>query len=100
MPLMTCEVISERKNEYPGKRGFVSDRLITLVDQEPTKGARFRTAFEHRLSDDEKRKFEPDALTGKLVKFGLTNTASFQGGRLGFEGNIIEVVGAKPAVKA
>ena len=95
MPKMSCLVVAERKNEYPGKRGFVSDRLITLLDQETTKGARFRVTFEHKLSDDEKRKFEPDALTGKNIEYGFTNVGSFQGGRLSFEGAIL----ATPAVK-
>ena len=96
MPEVLCTVLSERKNEFRGKNGFQSKRLLTLLDNTSKKGARLRVTFEHDMSEEEKVKFPVDTLTGKIISFGLTNVMSFNG-RLGFEGSVLEVVPGKAA---
>jgi hypothetical protein len=88
---MNCSVLAERINEFrSAKSGFQRHRLITLVDQETTKGARYRETIEYKLNEEEERKYAPDSLTGKNIVFGLSKFSSMNG-RMMVEGVIIEV---------
>jgi hypothetical protein len=85
-------VLSDRPDEYTGKRGLVKQQVITVIDQEPGTN-RLTQPLEYSLSDEEKLKFA-GKLQDKTLKLGVREIVPF-GGRIRVRGQIIEVDGLK-----
>ena len=85
-------VLSDRPDEYTGKRGLVKQQILTVIDQEPGNN-RLTQPLEYSLSDEEKPKFA-GKLQEKTIKLGIREIVPF-GGRMRVRGQIIEVDGLK-----
>jgi hypothetical protein len=85
-------VLSDRPDEYNGKRGLVKQQVITVIDQEPGNN-RLTQPLEYSLSDEEKLKYA-GKLQDKTIKLGIREIVPF-GGRLRVRGQIVEVDGLK-----
>ena len=85
-------VLSDRPDEYTGKKGLVKQQVITLIDQEPGQN-RLTQPLEYSMSEDEKAKFA-GKLQDKTLKLGVREIIPF-GGRLRVRGQIVEVDGLK-----
>jgi hypothetical protein len=85
-------VLSDRPDEYTGKKGLVKQQVITVIDQEPGNN-RLTQPLEYSLSEEEKPKFA-GKLQDKTLKLGIREIVPF-GGRMRVRGQIIEVDGIK-----
>ena len=85
-------VLSDRPDEYTGKRGLVKQQILTVIDQEVGVN-RLTQPLEYALSEDEKPKFA-GKLQDKTIKLGIREIVPF-GGRLRVRGEIVEVSGLK-----
>ncbi|HWN95776.1 MAG TPA: hypothetical protein VNT99_12135 [Methylomirabilota bacterium] len=85
-------VLSDRPDEYTGKKGLVKQQVITVIDQEAGHN-RLTQPLEYSLSEDEKPKYA-GKLQDKTLKLGIREIVPF-GGRLRVRGQIIEVDGLK-----
>ena len=91
-----CLVVAENANSYQGKKGFVTQQRLTLLDSEPS--CRFLNTFDYDMSDEEKNKFT-GRIEGRTIKFGCMDMIPING-RLKARGRILEVVaGNGPVVK-
>lgn len=86
-------VVAENANSYTGKKGFVSQQRLTLLDQDTEH--RFLNTFDYDMSDEEKNKFT-GKIAGRVVKLGLQDMQPMNG-RLKARGRIIEVLGGNGA---
>ena len=59
-------VISDRPDEYVGKRGLVKSQIITSQDVDPS-GYRLLVPFDYTLSEDEKPKYAGKLLDKHIV---------------------------------
>jgi len=80
-------VISERPNEYQGKKGWVKQIILTLLDQSPAPDS-FINTFDHVCSEDDQEKYA-GKLVGKIITFGVHNFEMWSG-RIRCAGRIIE----------
>lgn len=80
-------VISERPEEYTGKRGLVKQRVLALQDQD--KEDRFINTFDYVMSETEIEQFS-GKLQDKVIDLGVTNFEPAFGGRLRGRGRIIK----------
>lgn len=87
-----CLVISERPDEYTGKKGLVKQQVVNLIDQEDG-NHRLVQPIEYALSDEEKTKYA-GKLQGRMIQFGVHEIIPF-GGRLKARGAIVTVDGLK-----
>ena len=83
---LTVNVISDRPDEYVGKRGLVKSQIITCQDVDPS-GFRLLMPFDYTLSEDEKTKWA-GKLQDKQIVVGVRELTPF-GGRLRARGAII-----------
>jgi hypothetical protein len=89
-----CLVISERPDEYTGKKGLVKQQLINVIDQ--SEGThRLVQPVEYALNDEEKTQYA-GKLQGRNLVLGVHEFIPF-GGRLKCRGAIVSVDGSKPA---
>jgi hypothetical protein len=79
-------VISDRPDEYIGKKGLVKSQIITCQDVDPS-GYRLLMAFDMTLSEDEKTKWA-GKLLDKTIVVGIRELVPF-GGRLRARGAIV-----------
>jgi len=79
-------VISDRSDEYVGKKGLVKSQIITCQDVDPS-GYRLLMPFDYTLSEDEKTKFA-GKLQDRQILIGVRELVPF-GGRLRARGAII-----------
>jgi hypothetical protein len=79
-------VISDRPDEYVGKRGLVKSQIITCQDVDPS-GYRLLMPFDMTLSEEEKTKWA-GKLQDKQIVVGIRELTPF-GGRLRARGAII-----------
>ncbi len=79
-------IISDRPDEYVGKRGLVKSQIITCQDVDPS-GYRLLMPFDYTLRDDEKAKYA-GKLLDKHIVIGVRELVPF-GGRLRARGAII-----------
>ena len=79
-------VISDRADEYVGKRGLVKSQIITCQDVDPS-GYRLLMSFDYTLSDEEKTKWA-GKLQDKQIVLGVRELVPF-GGRLRARGAIV-----------
>ena len=83
-----CLVISERPDEYTGKRGLVKQQLINVIDQ--SEGThRLIQPIEYALSEEEKT-HHAGKLQGRNIILGVHEFIPF-GGRLKCRGQIVSV---------
>ena len=82
-------VMSDRSDEYTGKRGLVKQQIITVMDQ--SDGERLAQPIEYALSDEEKP-VHAGKLQDKLINLGIRELLPF-GGRLRARGKIVGLVG-------
>lgn len=82
-------VLSDRPDEYTGKKGLVKSQVLNLLDVEPGEN-RCSTILEYTLSEAEKTE-HAGKLQDKRVKFGIREFASF-GNRIRVRGKIVEVL--------
>ena len=79
-------VISDRHDEYVGKKGLVKNQVITCQDVDPS-GYRLLMPFDYTLSEDEKAKWA-GKLQDKQIVIGVRELTPF-GGRLRARGAIV-----------
>ena len=81
-------VMSDRSDEYTGKKGLVKQQIITVMDQ--SDGERLAQPIEYAMSDDEKG-VHAGKLQDKLITLGIRELLPF-GGRLRARGKIVGLV--------
>ena len=81
-------VMSDRADEYTGKRGVVKQQVITVMDKSET-GERLGQPIEYALSDDEKAA-HAGKLQDKHISLGIRELSVF-GPKLRARGKIVEV---------
>ncbi len=86
-----AQVISERADSYVGKRGKVSQKILSLLDLDNENP--FINTFDYVLSEDESEKLS-GALQGKHIELAITNFEPAFGGRLRARGRVLQVIGA------
>ena len=79
-------IVSDRAEEYVGKKGLVKTQVITCQDIDPS-GYRLLMPFDYTMSEDEKGKFA-GKLMDKQIVIGVRELMPF-GGRLRARGAII-----------
>ncbi len=84
-------VMSDRPDEYTGKKGLVKQQIITVMDQSP-EGERLVQPIEYAMSDEEKVQ-HAGKLQDKFVTLGIRELMPF-GGRLRARGKIVSVLPA------
>jgi len=83
-------VITDRADEYTGKKGLVKQQIITVIDQSET-GERLTQPIEYSLSDEE-RAIHAGKLQDKLIDLGIREL-SFFGTKIRSRGKIMAVLG-------
>ena len=83
---LKVSVISDRPDEYIGKKGLVKNQVITCQDVDPS-GYRLLMPFDYTLNEDEKTKWA-GKLQDKQIVIGVRELVPF-GGRLRARGAII-----------
>ena len=83
---LKVNVISDRADEYVGKKGLVKTQVITCQDVDPS-GYRLLMPFDYTLSENEKTKWA-GKLQDKQIVIGVRELVPF-GGRLRARGAII-----------
>jgi hypothetical protein len=83
-------VMSDRPDEYTGKKGLVKQQIITVMDVSDT-GERLAQPIEYALSDEEKPG-HAGKLQDKVINLGIRELIPF-GGRLRARGKIVGLVG-------
>jgi hypothetical protein len=83
-------VLSDRPDEYTGKKGLVKQQILTVMDLSES-GERLVQPIEYALSDEEKP-VHAGKLQDKLINLGIRELLPF-GGRLRARGKIVGVVG-------
>src|SRR6185312_1340422 len=83
---LTVNVVSDRPDEYVGKRGLVKSQIITCQDVDPS-GFRLLMPFDYTLSEEEKTKWA-GKLQDKQIVVGVRELVPF-GGRLRARGAIV-----------
>jgi hypothetical protein len=82
--------MSDRAEEYTGKRGLVKQRIITVMDQSES-GERLGQPIEYAMSDEEKT-VHPTTLQDKVINLGVRELMTF-GTKLRARGKIVGLVG-------
>jgi hypothetical protein len=83
-------VMSDRPDEYTGKKGLVKQQIISVMDLSGT-GERLAQPIEYALSDEEKP-VHGGKLQDKVINLGIRELLPF-GGRLRARGKIVGLVG-------
>jgi len=83
---LKVSVISDRADEYVGKKGLVKNQVITCQDVDPS-GYRLLMPFDYTMSEDEKAKWA-GKLQDKQIVIGVRELTPF-GGRLRARGAIV-----------
>jgi hypothetical protein len=83
-------VLSDRADEYTGKRGLVKQQIITVMDQSDT-GERLGQPIEYAMSDEEKG-IHAGKLQDKVINLGIRELSIF-GTKLRARGKIVGLVG-------
>ena len=83
-------VMSDRPDEYTGKKGLVRQQIITVMDQSET-GERLAQPIEYALSDEEKP-VHAGKLQDKVINLGIRELIAF-GNKMRARGRIVGLVG-------
>ena len=81
-------VLSDRAEEYTGKRGLVKQQIITVIDQ--SEGERLTQPIDYSMSDDEKP-VHAGKLQDKLITLGIRELSAF-GNKFRARGRIVNVI--------
>lgn len=84
-----AQVINERVDSYTGKRGKVTQRVLSLLDVDPDYA--FLNTFDYTLNEEEAGKHS-GKLAGKRIELAVTNFEPAFGGRLRARGSIVKVL--------
>lgn len=82
-------VLSDRAEEYTGKRGLVKQQIITVVDQSEN-GERLTQPIDYSLSDDE-RTAHAGKLQDKFINLSIRELSTF-GNKFRARGRIVGVI--------
>jgi hypothetical protein len=83
---LKVNVVSDRPDEYIGKKGLVKQQVITCQDVDPS-GYRLLMPFDYTMNEDEKAKWA-GKLQDRQIVIGVRELVPF-GGRLRARGAII-----------
>ena len=83
-------VMSDRSDEYTGKKGVVKQQVITVMDQSET-GERLAQPIEYAMSEEEKP-VHAGKLQDKVISLGIRELIAF-GNKLRARGRIVGTVG-------
>jgi hypothetical protein len=83
-------VMSDRSDEYMGKKGVVKQQVITVMDQSDT-GERLAQPIEYAMSDEEKP-IHAGKLQDKVINLGIRELIAF-GNKMRARGRIVGLVG-------
>ncbi|HZM05766.1 MAG TPA: hypothetical protein VFC44_22425 [Candidatus Saccharimonadales bacterium] len=83
-------VLTDRADEYIGKKGPVKQQIITVIDQSKT-GERLSQPIEYAMSEEE-RAVHAGKLQDKPINLGIREL-SFFGTKIRARGRIVGVVG-------
>jgi hypothetical protein len=83
-------VMSDRLDEYTGKKGLVKQQIITVMDLSDT-GERLAQPIEYALSDEEKP-VHAGKLQDKVINLGIRELIAF-GNKMRARGRIVGLVG-------
>ena len=83
-------VMSDRSDEYTGKKGLVKQQIITVMDLSDT-GERLAQPIEYALSDEEKP-VHAGKLQDKVINLGIRELIAF-GNKMRARGRIVGIVG-------
>jgi len=82
--------MSDRSDEYTGKKGLVKQQIITVMDLSDT-GERLAQPIEYALSDEEKP-VHAGKLQDKVINLGIRELIAF-GNKMRARGRIVGLVG-------
>lgn len=82
-------VLSDRADEYTGKRGLVKQQIITVIDQGDT-GDRLTQPIDYALSEEEKAA-HAGKLQDKLINLSIRELSAF-GNKFRARGRILGVL--------
>jgi hypothetical protein len=85
------QVISERLDSFTGKRGKVTNKVLSLLDLDPEKP--FLNTFDYTMSEEEAEKHS-GKVQGKRIELAITNMEAAFGGRLRARGAIMKIIAA------
>ena len=83
-------VMSDRSDEYTGKKGLVKQQIITVMDLSDT-GERLAQPIEYAMSDEEKP-VHAGKLQDKVINLGIRELMAF-GNKMRARGRIVGLVG-------
>lgn len=78
--------MSDRPDEYTGKKGLVKQQIVTVMDMSET-GERLVQPIEYSMTDEEKA-IHAGKLQDKVINLGIRELLPF-GGRLRARGRIV-----------
>ena len=82
--------MSDRSDEYMGKKGVVKQQIITVMDVSDT-GERLAQPIEYAMSEEEKP-IHAGKLQDKVINLGVRELIAF-GNKMRARGRIVGVVG-------
>lgn len=82
------QVLNERIDEYTGKRGYVKQRVLTVLDTDTTD--RFVNTFDYTMTREE-AETHGGTLQDKVIELGIHNFEAMFNGRLRARGRIVGV---------
>jgi hypothetical protein len=83
-------VMSDRSDEYMGKKGMVKQQVLTVMDQSDT-GERLAQPIEYAMSEEEKP-VHAGKLQDKVINLGIRELMAF-GNKMRARGRIVGLVG-------
>ncbi len=84
-----AQVIHERVDSYTGKRGKVTQRVLSLLDTDAEFA--FLNTFDYSLTEEESARHSAK-LAGKRIELAITNFEPAFGGRLRARGTIVKIL--------
>jgi hypothetical protein len=84
--IVSVQIISDRADEYVGKKGLVRQQIITCQDVDKS-GIRLLQNFDYTLTEPEKEKYA-GKLQDKIIQIGVREFTPF-GGRFRARGCIV-----------
>ena len=81
------QILNERVESFTAKRGKVEQRIISLLDLDPTP---LLNTVDYVLVEEEQAKYSGKC-QGKKVELAINNAQSAFGGRLRLQGRIISL---------
>jgi hypothetical protein len=85
------QVINERTDSYTGKKGKVTQRVLSLLDTDAEHA--FLNTFDYVLNEEEGQKHS-GKLQGKRLELAITNMEPAFGGRVRARGTIVKLLAA------